>query len=87
VLAVQRQDYQKAEAILEDILLKFPSLTAAHVLLAQVYSRLHKTQEATRERAIAAALQEAEHVRLEAEGRSLKWLSGGKSAAQAPQNK
>ncbi len=87
VLAVQSQDYQKAEAILESILQKFPSLTAAHVLLAQVYSRLHKTQEAMRERAIAAALQEADRARLEAEGRSLKWLSGGKSAAQKPQNK
>jgi tetratricopeptide (TPR) repeat protein len=86
VLAVQNQDYQKAEAMLESILQKFPSLTEAHVLLAQVYSRLHKTQEAARERAIAAALQEADHARLQTEGRSLKWLSGGKSAPQKPRN-
>ena len=87
VLAVQSQDYQKAEAILESILQKFPSLTDAHVLLAQVYFRLHKTQEGTRERAIAAALQEADHARIEDEGRSLKWLSGGKGAAQTPRDK
>jgi len=87
VLAVQGQDYQRAEEILESILQKFPSLTDAHVLLAQVYFRLHKTQEGTRERAIAAALQEADHARIEAEGRSLKWLSGGNSTAQTPRNK
>ena len=87
VLAVQSQDYSKALASLESILQKYPSLTDAHVLLAQVYYRLHKTQEAMKERAIAAALQEADHARLQAEGEKLKWLSGGKSAAQAPQNK
>jgi tetratricopeptide (TPR) repeat protein len=87
VLAVQNQDYPKALASLESILQKYPSLTDAHVLLAQVYFRLHKTQEAMRERAIAAALQEADHARLQAEGESLKWLSGGKSSAQKPQNK
>jgi tetratricopeptide (TPR) repeat protein len=87
VLAVQSQDYAKALASLESIVQKYPSLTDAHVLLAQVYFRLHKTQEGTRERAIAAALQEADHARLQAEGRSLKWLSGDKSAAQTPQNK
>ena len=87
VLAVQNQDYQKAETILDGILQKYPSLTDAHVLLAQVYYRLHKTQEAMRERAIAAALQEADHARLQAEGESLKWLTDGKSAAQKPQNK
>ena len=64
VLAVQNQDYSKAEAILESIVQKAPSFTDAHVLLAQVYSRLHKTQEGTRERAIAAALQKADHDRL-----------------------
>src|SRR5271157_2518767 len=87
VLAVQSQDYPKALESLESIVQKYPSLTDAHVLLAQVYFRLHKTQEAMRERAIAAALQEADHARLQAEGESLKWLSGGKSAAQKPQNK
>jgi tetratricopeptide (TPR) repeat protein len=87
VLAVQNQDYQKAEASLESILQKYPSLTDAHVLLATVYFREHKTPEAMRERAIAAALQEADHARLQSEGESLKWLSGGKSAAQTPQNK
>jgi len=87
VLAVQSQDYPTALATLESIVQKYPSLTDAHVLLAQVYFRLHKTQEAMRKRAIAAALQEADHARLQAEGESLKWLSGGKSAAQKPQNK
>jgi len=87
VLATQNQDYQKAEAILEGILEKSPSFTDGHVLLAQVYFRLHKTQEAMRERAIAAALQEADHARLIAEGRRLKWLSDGKSAAKTPANK
>jgi tetratricopeptide (TPR) repeat protein len=87
VLASESQDYQKAEEILESILKRLPSFTDGHVLLAQVYSRLHKTQESARERAIAAALQEADHARLEAEGRSLKWLSGGKSEAQTPRDK
>ena len=87
VLAVKNQDYQKAEASLESILRRYPSLTDAHVLLAQVYFRVHKTQEAMRERAVAAALQEADRDRLQAEGESLKWLSGGKSATQKPQNK
>jgi len=87
VLAVKNQDYQKAEASLESILQKYPSLTDAHVLLAQVYFRLHKTQEAMRERAIAAALQEADHARLQAEGESLKWLTGGKGEAEKPPKK
>jgi len=83
-LAMGEQDYQKAEGILESIVQKAPSFTNAHVLLAQAYSRLHKTEQSTRERAIAAALQKADHDRLEAEGERLKWLSGGKSAAQTP---
>ena len=87
VLAMRSLDYQKAEAILESILQRFPSFTEGHVLLAQVYSRLHKTQEGARERALAAALQEADHARFQAEGESLKWLSDGKSAAQTPQKK
>jgi Flp pilus assembly protein TadD len=87
VLAAQSQDYQKAEAILESILQKFPSFTDGHVLLAQVYSRLHETEKAKKERTIAAALQEADRARLAAEGRQLKWLSEGKSEAQKPQNK
>jgi len=87
VLATQSQDYQKAETILEGILEKSPSFTDGHVLLAQVYFRLHKTQEAMKERAIAAALQEADHARLIAEGKSLKWLSDGKNGAKTPANK
>lgn len=86
VLAVQEQDYQKAEAMLQTILQQFPSLTPAHVLLAQVYSRLHKTEQSDKERAIAAALLKADHARLQAEGRKLKWLSGGKETAKAAQN-
>ncbi|MGD0697824.1 MAG: tetratricopeptide repeat protein [Terriglobia bacterium] len=82
-LAMQEQDYQKAERILESVVQQLPSFTNAHVLLAQAYSRLHKTEQSTRERAIAAALQKADHARLQAEGERLKWLSGGKSAAQA----
>jgi tetratricopeptide (TPR) repeat protein len=87
VLAVQNQDYPKAEAILEGIVQKAPSFTNAHVLLAQAYSHLHKTEQGTRERAIAAALQKADHDRLAAEGERLKWLSGGKSAAQQGKGK
>lgn len=84
VLAVQNEDYPKAEALLEGIVQKFPDLTDAHVLLAQVYFRLHKTEQGTRERAIAVALQRADHARLQAEGRRLKWLSSDSSAAQEP---
>src|SRR5271169_4588241 len=83
-LAMRQEDYQKAEGVLESIVQNAPSFTNAHVLLAQAYSRLHKTEQGTRERAIAAALQKADHDRLEAEGERLKWLSDGKSAAQKP---
>jgi tetratricopeptide (TPR) repeat protein len=71
VLAMQHQDYAKAESILRGILQKLPGYTDAHVLLAEVYFRMHKNQEGMREKAIVAALKDAQHARTVAEGQAL----------------
>lgn len=85
-LDMQKQEFQKAEDLLEMIVKKDPSLTNAHVLLSEAYFRLGKTKEGMKERAISAALQKSDHDRLQAEGKALKWLSGGKTGAEAAKN-
>lgn len=71
VLAMRHQDYAKAESILRAILQKLPGYTDAHVLLAEVYFRMHKTREGMREKAIVAALKQAQHARIVAEGKAV----------------
>jgi tetratricopeptide (TPR) repeat protein len=57
VFAMGDKDYAKAEERLHDILDKVPNYLDAHVLLAEVDYKLHKPDEARRERAIVEALQ------------------------------
>ncbi len=81
VLAMQHRDYAKAESILRGILQRLPSYTDAHVLLAEVYFRMHKNQEGMREKAIVAALKQAQHARIVAEGKAMtRQASQGSSA-------
>ncbi len=86
VLAMQHHHYAKAESILRGILQKLPSYTDAHVLLAEVYFRLHKTQEGLREKAIVAALKQAQHDRVVAEGKALMKQAGPNGAAPTGQD-
>lgn len=72
VLAMKHEDYAKAESILRGIVLKLPGYTDAHVLLAQVDFRLHKTDEGMREKAIVTALQQAEQTRSEAQKQAVE---------------
>ena len=72
VLAMKHEDYAKAESILRGILQKLPGYTDAHVLLAQVDFRLHKTDDGMREKAIVTALQQAEQTRSEAEKKAVE---------------
>lgn len=83
VLAIKHQDYAKAESILRGILQKMPSYTDAHVLLAEVYFRLHNTEEGMREKAIVAALRKSEQARNEAEAEAPSRKSFGKNATPA----
>ncbi len=79
VLAMKHEDYAKAESILRGILQKLPGYTDAHVLLAQVDFRLHKTDDGMREKAIVTALQRAEQTRSEAEKKVVENSRGSKS--------
>lgn len=56
VFAMEDKDYAKAEKLLEGVLNEVPDYTDAHVLLAEVDYKLHKPDEARRERAIVEAL-------------------------------
>jgi tetratricopeptide (TPR) repeat protein len=60
VFAMQDKDYAKAEGLLNDILDRVPNYTDAHVLLAEVYYKLHRPDDAKRERAIIEALKKEE---------------------------
>jgi len=82
VLAMQHEDYAKAESLLRGILQKLPGYTDAHVLLAQVDFRLHKTDEGMREKAIVTALQQAEQTRSDAQKKAVAGELGGKGGAR-----
>ncbi|PYV14442.1 MAG: hypothetical protein DMG21_18130 [Acidobacteria bacterium] len=56
VFAMQDKDYAKAESLLRKILDQVPNYTDAHVLLAEVDYKLHKPDDARRERAIVLEL-------------------------------
>jgi tetratricopeptide (TPR) repeat protein len=60
---IRKGNYAKAQSLLEDVVLKEPGLTAAHVALAQTYYRLRKKEAGDRERAIVARLQAEERAR------------------------
>jgi tetratricopeptide (TPR) repeat protein len=69
VFAMQDKDYQKAEELLLGILDKVPNYTDAHVLLAEVDYKLHKPDDARRERAIIEALKKQEQEQETAQGK------------------
>lgn len=70
VLAIGDKDYAKAEALLLKILQQVPDYLDAHVLLAQVYFHMHRTQDGMREKALVDAMKSAEQSRLDAEGKA-----------------
>jgi tetratricopeptide (TPR) repeat protein len=70
VLAMQDKDYAKAESLLVKILQQMPDYLDAHVLLAQVYFHLHRTQDGMREKSLVDAMKSAEQARLDAEGKA-----------------
>ncbi len=69
VFAMQDKDYAKAEELLRGTLDKVPNYTDAHVLLAEVYYKLHRAEDARREKAIADALKHAEQAEESAGGK------------------
>ncbi len=72
VLAMQANDYAKAESLLLSILQKLPDYLDAHVLLAEVYFHLHRTDDGKREKALVDAMKNAEQARLNEEGKTLQ---------------
>jgi tetratricopeptide (TPR) repeat protein len=60
VFAIQDKDYAKAATLLRNILDRVPYYTDAHVLLTEVYYKLHQPDDARRERAIVDALKKEE---------------------------
>lgn len=72
VLAMQANDYAKAESLLRAILEELPDYLDAHVLLAEVYFHLHRTADGRREKALVDAMGNAEQARLNAEGKALQ---------------
>ncbi len=63
VFAMKDKDYAKAKELLEAVLAKYPSYTDGHVLLAEVYFRMHRPEEGKREKAVVDALKKAEQER------------------------
>ncbi len=72
VLAMQDKDYAKAETLLRKILQAKPDYVDAHVLLAEVYFKTHRTAEGQREKALVDAMKSAEQERLNAQGKALQ---------------
>ena len=94
VFAMQDKDYAKAEGLLSDILNRVPNYTDAHVLLAEVYYKLHRPDDAKRERAIIEALKKQEQEEESAGGKPPESATpvspglrapGSPAAAQPPQ--
>jgi Flp pilus assembly protein TadD len=56
-------DHAKASELLERAVRKQPDFTPAHVLLARVYAKLGRTEEARRQQTIIARLREEEQRR------------------------
>jgi Flp pilus assembly protein TadD len=63
VYAVKMKDFTKAQALLERVLTAHPNYTDAHVLLAEVFFKVHRLAEAEREKAIVFQLEKAEQAR------------------------
>jgi tetratricopeptide (TPR) repeat protein len=83
VLAMQARDYPKAESLLTRIVQKVPDYLDAHVLLAEVYFHLHRTDEGKREKALVDAMKIAEQNRLDAEGKELQEANQAKSKSNS----
>ena len=62
-LAIQSRDYATAESMLRRVVEKYPNYFDAHVLLAEVYFKTHRPEEAEREKAIMEGLRKKEHAR------------------------
>ena len=60
---IKKADYAKARDLLEQVVAKEPTLTSAHVALAQTYYKLRKKEDGDREAAIVARLQAEEQAR------------------------
>ncbi len=84
VFAIQDKDYAKAEGLLSDILNRVPNYTDAHVLLAEVYYKLHRPDDAKRERAIIEALKKEEQEEENAGGKPPESPAPQSPGPQAP---
>ena len=70
VFALQAKDFSKAEALVRQVLEKYPDYTGAHILLSQVYFRTRRRDDAERERSIAETLRTQEQARPSAHERT-----------------
>lgn len=81
-MALQDKDFPKAEKLLESIVRKYPGYVDAHVLLAEVYFRLHRTEDGKREKALIDAMKLADQARIDAEGKARSQAANKPAAAE-----
>ena len=84
VLAMQANDYTKAESLLLSIVQRLPDYVDAHVLLAEVYFHMHRTGDGRREKGLVEAIKSAEQARLDAEGKALQEAYQNRSKSSSP---
>ncbi len=85
VFAIQEKDYPKALALLQKIVGEYPTYTDAHVLLSEVYYKLHRRDDGEREKAIVDRLKKEEQARQSAQGIPSRAGQGDSSPRPAPQ--
>lgn len=84
VLAMQANDYAKAESLLLGIVQQLPDYVDAHVLLAEVYFHMHRSADGMREKALVDAINSAEQARLNAEGKALQEAYENRTKSNPP---
>lgn len=84
VFAIQGRDYPKAEALLDGILQRLPGYMDAHVLLAEVYFKTKRPDDARREKAIVEALRQADQERVIAEGKAIEQAHSSQRSPGTP---
>lgn len=84
VFAMQANDYPKAESLLTRVIQEVPSYLDAHVLLAEVYFHLHRTDDGKREKALVDAMKAAEQARTDIEGKARQGSAPDKTKVNSP---
>jgi tetratricopeptide (TPR) repeat protein len=84
VFAMAANDYPKAESLLTRIIAEVPSYLDAHVLLAEVYFHLHRTDDGKREKALVDAMRTAEQTQTDLEGKARHEALQDKSKSNSP---